>query len=84
MENIDSAYIETKSKELTDVLCDDRQEFYRKHTILFQRLRLRLPLEARAELSQIEELFNEGIINGVEMYSMGLKEGIMYKTKSPQ
>ncbi|WP_339241446.1 hypothetical protein MKX40_10750 [Paenibacillus sp. FSL R5-0517] len=83
MDNIDSAYIETQSKELTDILCEERQEFYRKHTILFQRLRLRLPLEARDELSQLEELFNEGIINGVEMYAIGLKEGIMYKTKSP-
>lgn len=84
MDNIESAYIAIKTQELTNILCEDRQEFYRKHTMLFQRLRLRIPSELREELNEIEALFNDGIVNGVEMYEMGLKEGILYKAKSPQ
>lgn len=84
MDNIQSAYIAIKAQELTEILCDERQEFYRRHTMLFQKLRLRLPSEVKSELNEIETLFNEGIVDGVEMYEMGLKEGILYKEKSPE
>ncbi|MET3943175.1 putative NAD(P)/FAD-binding protein YdhS [Paenibacillus sp. PvP094] len=83
MDNIDSSYIKVRCQELTEILSEERQDFYRKHTMLFQRLRLRLPREVRDELNEIESLFNEGLVDGIEMYEMGFKEGIMHKTKSP-
>ncbi|MFD2703831.1 hypothetical protein ACFSVM_25710, partial [Paenibacillus shunpengii] len=71
--------IEYNSSQLIDALSEENQVFYRKHTELVNKLRSQIPPDLLADLLEVEELFNERIVEGVELYKRGFIDGIQYK-----
>ncbi|MDM5278775.1 hypothetical protein QUF95_15360 [Paenibacillus silvae] len=83
MNKIELAYIEVQTESLLDSMSQEREAFYRKHTLLFNKLKLRLPSEVRDELNEVEALFNESLVDGIELYRLGFEDGIQFAKKSP-